>query len=254
MIKRENIKFFDDLARSTDSYLNSGRTVLTDRNVFENTFSDIDKKLQFKSSDSVCDLGGGSGHLTLFLSKKCKRVVLTDGAPSAIESAKKKLKDFSNIDFEVFDMGDFPWPFEDSKFDKVVCYSVAHYLASHEEFKNVVGELIRITKPGGRILIGDIPLSEKYSQNMETRKGKPVANFFLNLKYHVKKYLTSLTYGLKKVNPSAVRGLSYTKAVIGETVSKFTNADFAFLEQDSKLPFSNSREDIMITKRDNQKV
>ncbi len=84
---------------------------------------------------------------------------------------------------------------------------------------------------------------------MEIRKSKPVVNFFLNLRYYAKKYMTSLAYKLIKVNPKAVRGLSYTKDIITKIMSEFPNADFSFFVQDNKLPFSNSREDLLITKR-----
>lgn len=44
-------------------------------------------------------------------------------------------------------------PFEDKHFDGVVCIAVLHHLVSEERRKLGISELIRILKPGGKLLI-----------------------------------------------------------------------------------------------------
>ena len=50
----------------------------------------------------------------------------------------------------VWDLNVFPYPFEDSQFDRVVCEHVIEHLA---QVISVMEELHRVTKPGGRIHI-----------------------------------------------------------------------------------------------------
>ena len=44
-------------------------------------------------------------------------------------------------------------PFESNYFDNVISIAVIHHLKTKDERKKAISELIRITKPGGRILI-----------------------------------------------------------------------------------------------------
>ena len=48
-------------------------------------------------------------------------------------------------------------PFKDSYFDRVLCYNVFQYFPSKEYAREVIKELLRVTKKGGIIMIGDVP-------------------------------------------------------------------------------------------------
>lgn len=240
-----NIDFFNELAAKG---LKSNARMVLDFDVYQKTFADIDSKLQFVSSDVVLDLGGGTGQLAGLAALKTKSVILADGAEQALNIAKRDLKERDNIEFQRLDLTRFPLPFADNFFDKVFCYSVVHYLSDHEQFLHLAKELVRVTKPRGKILIGDIPLSDKGREYLEARKTNPLQNFLGNVKYYFKKHATSFVYKLKGVNSKQVQGLNYDRKTIENFMNRIAGASFTFLTEDEVLPFANSREDLLITK------
>ncbi len=244
-----NINFFNQLAQTSTGSLNTGRMVGSHPRVFKHTFGDIKRKLNFKTTDNILDLGGGAGQITAHLASQVRHVVLADGAPSAIKLAKVNLRRFNNLSFQLTDITQLPLPFADHQFDKAICYSLVHYLDNYRQFENLIKELLRVTKPNSQILIADIPLKEKYIQDLEDRKKNPLKNFFLNQRYYLKKFITNLIYKLKGADVSQVRGLSYTKHIINQILNKFHSIEYKFLEQDARLPSVNSREDLLIIKK-----
>ena len=44
-------------------------------------------------------------------------------------------------------------PFKDNTFDYTICIAVIHHLSTNEKRKNAISELLRVTKPNGKILI-----------------------------------------------------------------------------------------------------
>ena len=243
-----NIGVFNQLATNTNTYLNTARPFSLDFQVYRRTFDDIDRKLGFRSEDRVLDLGGGCGQITKYIAAKVTEVVLADGANNTLAVAQKNLRPHANITYRLIDITVLPLPFLDDYFDHVVCYSVVHYLNNFDEFSRLVAELLRVTKPGGKILIGEIPLSDKSSAYFKERRKRPLLNFLLNVRYYCKKYLTKLFYVLDGVDDAQLKGLTYDRKIISDILNTFSSARFEFLAQDKKLPVANSREDVLIVK------
>ena len=44
-------------------------------------------------------------------------------------------------------------PFKDNTFDYTICIAVIHHLSTNEKRKKAISELLRVTKPNGKILI-----------------------------------------------------------------------------------------------------
>ena len=241
-----NIEFFNELAEK--KIFSNARMFSFDRNVYKRTFADIARKVNFLKSDVVLDLGGGCGQIANFIAAECKQVALADGAESSIRAAKQLLANRQNIFYKRLDLTQFPFPFEDGYFDKIICYSVVHYLPDHGQFQKLVCEMIRITKSGGKILIGDIPLSDKASRYLAERKKDKFRNFYFNIRYSLRKFITGLQYKLSGVDTGQVSGLAYTKPLVEKLISALGGIKFTFLEQDRLLPFANSREDLLISK------
>lgn len=243
-----NLEFFDTLALKSRNYLNTARMFSMDAQIFPKTFADINSKLCIESADEVLDLGGGCGQITALISKKCHSVALADGAANALQQAKKDLATLKNIAFYEVNIQKLPLPFVDQQFDKVLCYSVVHYLDSYNEFGQLISDLIRIIRTGGKILIGDIPLAEKYEAVMHERARHPLRNFLHNARYFTRKFLTSMYYRAKKLDPGQVKGIKYSRQAIMKEMSAHSNCKFRLVEQDPSLPFADSREDLLIIK------
>src|SRR3989344_8750437 len=108
-----NIEFFNQLAKSTNTYLNTGRMSLFDFQVYRRTFDDINRKIGLKSGDRVLDLGGGCGQIASYVAQNVREVVLADGAEEALAVANKNLSRFTNVAYQLVDITVLPLPFKD---------------------------------------------------------------------------------------------------------------------------------------------
>ncbi|MBP7088906.1 MAG: class I SAM-dependent methyltransferase [Candidatus Omnitrophica bacterium] len=147
-----------------DEYQASGRGLGTNSRDIEEIFRDISEKLNFLQDDIVLDLGSGSGLLTMRIKDVVKKVYAFDGSEAAINILKRKLNQNSNVECLVGNIT-ASLPYDDRYFSKIVSYSVFHYLGTLENTKKVLNEVIRVLKPNGVILIGDLPIKFHMSGN-----------------------------------------------------------------------------------------
>ncbi len=119
---------------------------------------DVIEKLSLRAGETVLDAGYGSG---IFLSEIINRTQVEaigiDFSTSHIRFAKEK---FARIGFLVASVEELPFkPFYSSK---VLSYSVIHCL---DTWERALDELMRVSKPGGKILIRDV-LSRHHKYRM----------------------------------------------------------------------------------------
>ena len=108
-----------------------------------------------KSGDRVLDAGSGPGRFSITVARVGARVTVLDISDKQLEIAKQKIAEAGLLDrierFIQADICDLSI-FGDGQFDMVICYGGAlSYVC--EKRQNAAGELIRITKPGGIILV-----------------------------------------------------------------------------------------------------
>ena len=104
-------------------------------------------------------MGCGSGLFLSFLKDYSREVSGVDFSEKMIEIANDLIPDGN---FFVSPANNLP--FENIKFDKIIAYSVFHYFKNFKYTLKVLNELIRVCKPGGNILIGDIPSLKHYKK------------------------------------------------------------------------------------------
>lgn len=98
--------------------------------------------------DRFIDVGGGYGRLCVILCKYFKRGVLVDPSDNNLSKARELLKNADSIEII---KGSLPrLDFKDSEFDLVNMVRVSHHLVNIEP---TIKELVRITKPGGFLII-----------------------------------------------------------------------------------------------------
>lgn len=110
----------------------------------------------------VLDLGAGSGRLSLALAPEARALVSTDGSEEMLSLLDRKLADASlprNWRTVVADHRSLP--LADESFDLVVAGWTIGYLADADnpdwesDLSLVIGELHRVLKPGGTIVIAE---------------------------------------------------------------------------------------------------
>ena len=90
-------------------------------------------------------------------------------------------------------------------FDRVLCYSIFHYFPSYNYALEVILEMIRVTKPGGLILLGDILDAHfeseiKGNSDLEYEKTIPLIHRYSQWRfYNFKKLIDDLAAYTTKV-------------------------------------------------------
>jgi ubiquinone/menaquinone biosynthesis C-methylase UbiE len=100
---------------------------------------------------AVADVGSGTGFVAAGLAPLVKRVYVVDGSPEMIEVAKKNLSAFKNIEYHQADGSSLPFP-EDS-LDAIFANMYLHHTTNPQA---AIREMVRVLRPGGRLVITDM--------------------------------------------------------------------------------------------------
>jgi demethylmenaquinone methyltransferase/2-methoxy-6-polyprenyl-1,4-benzoquinol methylase len=146
-----------------------------------------------KAGDSALDVAGGTGDLTIYLSRQVGpsgEVVMSDINPAMLEAGRARLIDkgyAGNIKFVEANAEQLP--FEDNSFN---CVTIAFGLRNVTDQNRALTSIYRVLKPGGRLLIlefskpvapGLDKLYDFYSFNILPKMGKLVANDEASYRY-----------------------------------------------------------------------
>jgi len=106
--------------------------------------------LKPKQGEIILDAGCGTGVFTLDIFSSGSKVIGLDLSLPMLIQAKKKLKEYP-FWIVLADMLNLPFP--ESSFDKVVSVTALEFV---EDAKGAIGELFRITKRGGCIVVATL--------------------------------------------------------------------------------------------------
>ncbi|MCE9598713.1 MAG: methyltransferase domain-containing protein [Spirochaetia bacterium] len=95
-------------------------------------------------TESILDLGCGTGDLTFEIATKAKRVIGVDQSLAMIEAAKRK---YPQIEFSCVDALDLDF---EASLDAVFSNAVLHWIQDQKKLSNI---LFRALKPGGRLVV-----------------------------------------------------------------------------------------------------
>jgi len=101
-----------------------------------------------RGDEVAVDVGTGAGALALALAPLVREVVGVDRVPELLRLARDRAP--SNVTFVEGDAAHLP--FDDASFDLAGTLRTLHHVARPEL---VLAELVRITRPGGRLLVVD---------------------------------------------------------------------------------------------------
>ncbi len=99
-------------------------------------------------TDTVLECACGTGAISIYIARRCRRLIATDFAAGMLRQAARKCRKFENVVFRKADITVLKC--KDNRFDKVVAGNVIHLLPNPEQ---ALHELERVVKPGGRIII-----------------------------------------------------------------------------------------------------
>jgi ubiquinone/menaquinone biosynthesis C-methylase UbiE len=119
------------------------------------SFHELAKAAGIQPGDRVLDVGCGTGYLARMIAEAVGpkgSVVGIDAAPEMIAHAASRSQSAANVTFEVGSAGALS--FADSTFDVVVSSLTMHHLDRADRLP-AVGEMRRVLRPGGRLLIAE---------------------------------------------------------------------------------------------------
>jgi len=110
--------------------------------------------------DEVLDVACGPGMVACEFARQAKHVTGLDITPAMIEQAQKRQleQNLTNLDWTVGEA--VPLPYEDNSFSLVITRYSFHHLLSPEK---ALAEMIRVCKPGGRVLVADVAVEPEKS-------------------------------------------------------------------------------------------
>lgn len=129
------IQFYDNLCKLTP---------------YKNMLQEIYRELGLKHGDVILDAGCGTGHAcSLFAIDKEVNIIGIDNSREALMLAQSKIGGRKNITLKEADIN-MPLQFSDNSFDVILLINVLFLLKKPEE---VLKEMYRVLKPGGKIVI-----------------------------------------------------------------------------------------------------
>jgi ubiquinone/menaquinone biosynthesis C-methylase UbiE len=107
----------------------------------------------------VLDIGCGSGYLEEIMAPLVKNITALDVSEQFVEICKKRCETFNNVNTTLLDADTYTdLSFLNESFSLVLLLSVIQYYNDFEEVKELITSVKKIVKPGGKLLIVDIPL------------------------------------------------------------------------------------------------
>lgn len=108
-------------------------------------------KAYLRPEMAVADVGAGTGFVAAGLAPLVKRVYVVDGSAAMLEVAKQNLTSFDNVEFHEADGSSLPFP--DESLDAVFANMYLHHTPDPLA---AIREMVRVLRPGGRLVITDM--------------------------------------------------------------------------------------------------
>jgi len=105
---------------------------------------------------TVADLGTGTGALAETLEPFVRRVIGVDRSEQMLDAARQRVRDLPGVELREGELESLP--IEDGEVDLAILALVLHYVVDPPA---VLGEVRRVLKPGGRLLLVDMRLHDR---------------------------------------------------------------------------------------------
>ena len=200
---------------------------------------EVSEKLALSPKDDLLEIGCGSGQLLIPISFMVRSVKGIDHK----EMIRRLRERFGELGEQLVE-GDFmETEFTERSFDKVLVYSVLHCLENLESAKIFSKKALDLVKPGGILLLGDIPNADLKSRFENSSEGR---SFCDNWKRNLER--DGNICSIKGVREEIL--FKPDDKSIANLLKSLNTADTTsfLLPQDKDLPFGNTRVDIIVKK------
>ncbi|SFL89283.1 hypothetical protein SAMN03159341_111124 [Paenibacillus sp. 1_12] len=220
---------------------------------------DISQKLLLKQTDSLLEIGCGTATLLYPLTLLVNESYGIDHQLTIDRLNNSPVLDNCHLISGNWLEDTFSLP----KVDKVLIYSVIHYMNSFDQAIEFIEKSLSVLKDGGRLLVGDIPNSNKKERFSATNFGKEFNEKWRNTR---EKFTTdeervrdtlletlinrdSLT-NTSTDNNNEVISFEFSDKMVVQLILHFRKQghEVYLLPQEKYLPFGYTREDIVIIK------
>jgi ubiquinone/menaquinone biosynthesis C-methylase UbiE len=202
--------------------------------------ADVTKKLGLTGGDKLLEIGCGPGNLLVPLSYWVGQASGIDNK-IALDRLRSRGVDASRI--HLIEGNFLEVAIEGLSFNKILIYSVIQYVDSIETAINFITRAMSLLEPGGRLLLGDLPNTDKKARWAQSEMGKVAGQQWHRQMATVNDHpLADLPAdnSLVSINDSfAFQIMAHGRNLGAETY---------LLSQSSDLPFGNTREDILFIK------
>ena len=198
---------------------------------------DVAEKLQIRKADNLLDIGCGPGNIIIRLGHMARSVTVVDHERVIDDLLVRP------IPFPVHAYsGNFLEVRIPRYFDKILVYSVLHYLADEAEALAFLQKAYGLLRPGGMMLVGDIPNADKKRWFEGSQFGAAFSKAWDKRDINGNEFFAAIRADGNRAafDNAVIRRLMKGLGVGGK--------DYDVLPQPTTLPFAYTREDILVTK------
>lgn len=171
-------------------------------------WAEVLDRLELRGDERVLDVGCGRGAVLLLAAARVPRGTAVgvdlwsthdqSGNAEAVTKRNAELEGVSDrVDLLTGDMRELPLP--DASFDLVVSSLAIHNLSNPHDRERALDEIVRVLKPGGRVVLADFRFTDDYQRHLQERLGTEVTRRGLGWRfwYGGPQAATSLVSGRK---------------------------------------------------------
>lgn len=183
-------EFWDRTATSYGAGAAVGRPTAT----LDDMVLRISAMLGIGQKSQVLDVCCGNGLITNKVAASCASIVGADISGEMLKKGRAAAKDMKVWNTRYLQGDSASLPFADDTFDVTYCLSSFHIFPSYDYAAKVLAELLRVTKPTGKILIAELPwkgtLGNKIWNLIRSREGTEVEGYvpFQDLPFYKRVY------------------------------------------------------------------